>query len=148
LRVEATNCPWVASGQVPLTPIHTLNLPGPYGDYLLTASVTLHNVADNLFQDNRRRVTCLLTDALDPRPYTAGWESMTVISATAVLDGARGINVQQTVTMHAPFFIRGASSVPIYLSCFAPDENDPNHVQVRVLKANVSALKLTTMNPQ
>jgi hypothetical protein len=130
-----------------LTPIHSFDLPGP-GDYLLTASVTLHNLSDILFQDNRRAVTCLLTNNLDPRSVFGSWEGITLATASAVLDGATGLNVQQTVTMHAPLRVRFTSSTSVYLSCFAPAETDPSHVMVRVLQANVSALKLTTMNLQ
>ena len=126
-RCKPTSARGSPRDRFPLTPIRTLNLPGP-ADYLLTATVTVHNLSDFFLQDNSRRVTCLLTDNLDPSAIFGGWEAITLATSSAFLDGAGGNNVQQTMTVHVPLRLRFVSSGAVYLSCFAAAETDPNHV--------------------
>jgi hypothetical protein len=139
----APPCPGVAPDLVPLTPILTLNVPA--GDYVFLASLTLRNQANFFLQNNGRDVSCQLTTALDPGSVF-NWHNIIIGINQTYLDGFGSSRSYTDVALHTP--VSFSQPTTVYLSCDAQNETDPNHVQVEIASAKVTAIKLGTMTRQ
>jgi len=128
----------------PMVPFLTLNLPA--GDYAIEGMVDLSNHADFFLQDNSRRVQCDVTTSL-ANSSVFNWPNIYVVGTALYLDPPGG---NHSSFEHATFntLARFPQDTTVYLSCRVGNETDPNHVQVKILEGELTAIRMGSVTRQ